>query len=69
MKVIQDILFPKSFYLLERDCGHIEMSKESKMNVATPIPLKEGMTLCEAIASHFSYTSRYGKTSFSVSYL
>ena len=24
------------------------------MNVATPIPLKEGMTLCEAITSHFS---------------
>ena len=55
MEVIRDILFPKSFDSVWcQDCDHIEMPTESRQDVATNIPIRAGMTLCESISYHFS---------------
>ena len=54
-KVIQDILFPKSFEsTMCIDCGSITMPDESRVDINTYVPIRAGMTQCESISFHFS---------------
>ena len=36
------------------DCGSMTMPDESRVDVATYVPIRAGMTLCESISFHFS---------------
>ena len=54
MKLIQDLLFPRSFDAIRCACGNFEATTDKKMEFAQAVPTNRNTNLCESITSYYS---------------